>query len=122
MMENNKRVFLLVVIGVLLIASVFFGLKYSEASSELAELKSKESKVEMNAEVIDFTTMFIEEVLQADSEVDFETRLSLENAVRGLEDEEIMAEWQKFVGSKTEAEAQESVKRLLGMLMSKIQK
>lgn len=121
-MENNKRVFLLVVIGALLIASVFFGLNYFAVSSELDELKSKESKVEMNAGVIDFTSMFIEEVLQADSEVDFETRLSLENAVRGLKDEEIMAEWQKFVGSKTEAEAQESVKTLLGLLMSKIQK
>ena len=121
-MENNRRVFGLIVFGTLLIAAVFFGLKYFTVSAELSELRSKESKVEMNEKVIDFTSMFVSKVLQADSEVDFETRLSLENAVRGLEDEEIMAEWQNFVGSKTEAQAQESVKSLLGLLVSKIQK
>ena len=44
-----------------------------------------------------------------------ETRLSLENAVRDLKDEEIMAEWQNFIASKTEADAQTSVKKLLGI-------
>jgi len=54
--------------------------------------------------------------------LDFETRLSLENSVRDLNDPEIMAEWQNFTNSKTEADAQTSVKTLLGILISKIQK
>jgi hypothetical protein len=54
--------------------------------------------------------------------VDFDTRLSLENGVRDLKDPEIMAEWQNFTGSKTEADAQNSVKKLLEMLVDKIQK
>ena len=52
--------------------------------------------------------------------MDFETRLSLENAVRDLKDKEVMEEWQNFTGSKTEAEAQNSVKKLLGILINKV--
>jgi hypothetical protein len=70
-----------------------------------------------NEKVLDFTKLFIEKVLKAETEVDFETRLKLENAVRNLGDEEILTQWQKFTESKTEAEAQEEVKNLLEMLL-----
>ena len=121
-MENNKRIFYIIPFGVLLIATVFFGMQYFTLTQELNKLQNTQSKVELNGKVIDFASMFITKVLQADKEVDFETRLSLENSVRGLEDEEIISEWQHFVGSKTEAEAQESVKDLLGILINKIRK
>jgi len=62
----------------------------------------------------------IEKVLKAETEVDFETRLKLENAVRNLEDKEILARWSKFIESKTEAGAQEEVKNLLEALVNKI--
>ncbi|MDP9249492.1 MAG: hypothetical protein M3M85_03225 [bacterium] len=120
-MENHKRLPLIVLVGALLVGNTFFGLNYFLEKSELDQLKSSQAKAEVNSKVLNFTYMFIKEVLQADNEVDFETRLSLENAVRGLEDEEVVAEWQTFVGSKTEAEAQNSVKRLLEVLVGKIQ-
>ncbi len=122
MIENRNRIVVTIVIGILLIGNVFFGLYYFTLSNELKILISNQSKVEVNQKVINFASMFIKKVLQADTEVDFETRLSLENAVRELKDEEIMAEWQRFTVSKTEAEAQNSVKKLLGILISKIQK
>jgi predicted MPP superfamily phosphohydrolase len=122
MMETNKRVLLIIVFGALLIGTVFFGLKYYFLSREIHELMSTQAKVETNEKVLTFTSLFIKKVLQADKEVDFETRLSLENAVRNLEDPEIMALWRDFVGSKTEKEAQENVKKLLGVLIDKIQK
>lgn len=50
----------------------------------------------------------------------FDTRLKLEAAVRSLDDEEILSQWQKFTESKTEAEAQTEVKNLLEMLVKKI--
>ena|SRR3989338_931053 len=122
MLENNKRIGVIVVTGILLIGNVFFGLNYFIASKELKIAQANQSKVEINGKVVDFASLFIKKVLQADKEVDFETRLSLENAVRGLKDEEIMAEWTNFVGAKTETSAQESVKKLLGILIDKIQK
>ncbi len=121
-MENHKRTLWIIVIGALIIGNVFFGIRYFTQAKELEEIKSTQTKTELNEKVLDFASLFIKKVLQADSEVDFETRLSLENAVRELQDEQIMAEWQNFVGSKTEAEAQNSVKKLLGILITKIQK
>lgn len=120
MMENKKIIKILTLI--LILGNIFFAYKYFALSQELETIKSAQSKVELNEKVINFTALFIKKVLQANEEVDFETRLSLENAVRELKDEEIMAEWQKFVGSATEADAQNSVKKLLGILISKIQK
>lgn len=122
MMENKKREFELVILGLLVVGNVFFGYSYFKTYKQLQVLESAQAKVELNTKVVNFTGMFIEKVLQADAEVNFETRLSLENAVRDLKDEEIMAEWQNFTSTKTEIEAQNSVKRLLSVLISKIQR
>lgn len=122
MKENKERVFCVILIGLLVVGNVFFASNYFSLSKELAMIKSTASKVKLNEKVINFAALFIKKVLQAETEVNFETRLSLENAVRDLKDEEIMAEWQNFVGSSTELEAQNSVKKLLGILITKIQK
>lgn len=111
-----------IIIGLLVIGNIFFALNYFYVFRQLQVIKSTEKKVEFNQKVVDFASLFIKKVLQAEQEVDFETRLSLENSVRDLKDEEIMAEWQNFVGSRTEAEAQDSVKKLLGILITKVQK
>ena len=121
-MPNHNRIVVIIIVGVLLIGNAFFGLNYFFNYQELQNLKSTESKVELNTKVLDFASMFIKKVLQADKEVDFETRLSLENAVRGLKDDAVMSEWQNFIGSKTEKDAQNSVKKLLEILVNKIQK
>ena len=121
-MENKKRIIVILIIGALVIGNTFFVLNYFFVSSELETLKFTQVKVELNTKVVNFASMFIKKVLQANAEVDFETRLSLENSVRDLKDAEVMTEWQNFTGSKTEAEAQNSVKKLLGILVSKIQK
>ena len=122
MQENKNRLLIIMLIGALTIGNVFFGLNYFLTRQELQEIKHIQGDVELNTKILNFTSMFIKKVLQAEQEVDFETRLSLENSVRDLKDEEVMAEWQKFIGSSTEAEAQNSVKSLLGLLVSKIQK
>ncbi len=121
-MENKNRLFIIIVVGALIIGNVFFALNYFLGKAELEQVKSEQTKVEFNEKVINFASLFIKKVLQADKEVDFETRLSLENAVRGLKDDQIMAEWQNFTASKTEADAQTSVKKLLEILITKIQK
>lgn len=122
MMENKKRIVIILVIGALLIGNVYFTFNYFSISKELEMVKSSESKVQVNERILNFTSLFIKEVLQANTEVNFETRLSLENAVRDLKDKEVMTEWENFTASKTEADAQNSVKKLLGILITKIQK
>ncbi|KKR43004.1 hypothetical protein A2356_00075 [Candidatus Nomurabacteria bacterium RIFOXYB1_FULL_39_16] len=122
MQESKKRIVLIAVIGALVIGNAFFAFNYFFLYLDQQAITSEKNKTELNGQVLNFASMFVKKVLQADSEVDFETRLSLENAVRDLKDKEIMEEWQNFTGSKTEAEAQNSVKKLLEILISKIQR
>lgn len=105
---------------ILLAGNVFFGVKYFVVQKELGQAQTLLETQKTNDKVLEFTNSFIKEVLSAKMEVSFETRLKLENAVRNLEDEEILAQWQKFVDSKTETGAQEEVKNLLEMLLNKI--
>lgn len=72
------------------------------------------------SEIIAFGEQFVEKVLKAEKEVDFDTRLKLENDVRELEDNDLKAQWDKFTASKTEQEAQQEVKNLLSLLFKKL--
>jgi DNA topoisomerase VI subunit A len=75
-----------------------------------------------NTRTLDFTKMFVEDVLMADKEIDFDTRLTLETAVRGLNDQQIFDQWQKFTKSTTKEDASNQAKILLDSLVKKIAK
>ncbi len=120
--KENQRNPYFIIIAVLVLGNILFALNYFSVSHKLKAIDSTKTKTEINSKVLDFTALFIKDVLQAETEVNFETRLNLENAVRDLNDPEIKAQWQKFVASKTELEAQTSVKNLLGILVGKIRK
>jgi hypothetical protein len=117
--EHKNRY--LVLLFILVISNVFFAWSFFSISNEFKAREYTGTKSEINTKVLNFTSLFIKEVLKAEKEVDFETRLSLENSVRDLKDEEIIKYWQNFVGSKTEIDAQQSVKNLLEVLVNKIQ-
>lgn len=116
----NRKTILIIIILLLLAGCVFLGIKYFSIQKELRQTQSALETQTTNEKVLDFTKLFIGKVLKAETEVDFETRLNLENAIRNLGDEEILAQWQRFTESKTEIEAQDNVKNLLEMLVSKI--
>lgn len=119
---NNPKVLLLIVLAFALLAgNVFLGIQYTASQKELKETQGALKVQNINGKTLAFTQLFIEKVLKSESEVDFDTRLQLENAVRGIGDEEILAQWQKFTESKTEAEAQQQVKNLLELLVRKVE-
>jgi HSP90 family molecular chaperone len=117
---KNQRTILIIVVLFLVIGNIFFFLKYSSAKKQLAQTQSALSTQQTNGNILSFTDLFIEKVLKADSEVDFETRLELENAVRNLNDSDVLAQWQKFTNAQTQEEAQKEVKNLLEMLVGKV--
>ncbi len=119
-MNSKRSLIIIIIIGILLITSTFFGLRYFLIKKELKDTQQTLEIQQINEKVLKFTKLFIENVLKAETEVGFETRLKLENAVRDLKDEEILGQWQKFTESKTEVQAQEEVKNLLEMLVNKI--
>lgn len=72
-----------------------------------------------NKKVLDFRNMFTEKVLLSNKDIDFDTRLSLETAVRALNDKEIFSQWVKFTKSQTKEEATTEAKALLELLIRK---
>jgi len=117
---SYKKLLWIGMISILAFGNVFLAVKYFAVQGELQAAQEEISQREVNADIVSFTKLFISRVLKAEAEIDFETRLQLETAVRNLGDEEILTQWQKFIGAKTEAEAQGEVKNLLDTLVSKI--
>lgn len=111
---------LIVLVLILLAGGAFLSFKYISLAKELRQAQAFLETQNTNDRVLEFTTLFIDKVLEAETEVDFETRLKLENAVRDLKDNEILVQWQKFIESNTEDEAQKEVKNLLEILIGKI--
>jgi hypothetical protein len=116
-MNNQKSILNKIIIVILIAGNVFLGFQYFAIKKSVAVVLQNQV---FNDKVLVFTKLFIEKVLKTDKEVDFETRLKLENSVRDLNNEEILAKWQKFTESKTEEEAQIEVKDLLQMLVNNI--
>lgn len=115
-----SHLFWIIIVLILLAGNLFFRSKYLESQKDLYQAQTFAKTQKLNQSVLRFTELFIDKVLREENEVSFETRLELENAVRDLEDKEILAQWQKFTESKTEEEAQDAVKNLLGILVDKI--
>jgi predicted negative regulator of RcsB-dependent stress response len=119
---NLNKIIIIVIILILLVGNIYFGFRYFSTQKELKETKAAMEVPKINEKILSFTNLFIAKVLKAENEVDFETRLQLETAVRDINDKEILEQWQKFTGSQTEVEAQTEVKNLLELLVSKIKK
>lgn len=104
---------------ILLILTLFFGYHYFSSDKKMKEAKIQAKAECQNQKNLDFALLFIDKVLQANNEIDFDTRLTLENSVRSLDDKEILVQWQKFTSAQDEKDAQDQVKNLLRLLIEK---
>jgi hypothetical protein len=116
----NKNHFVSFIVVILLISNIFFGVQYFLAQNKIHLLEKQVKLQQINAKILSFEKLFIDNVLKANTEVSFDQRLKLENAVRDLNDPDVLAEWEKFTSSTSEAGAQQEVKNLLSLLTSKI--
>lgn len=109
----------LFVVG-MVVANVLFGvnmLEYKAAAQKLSNKVSVQKNIIDNErELSDFFAFFITKVLVSNGDITFDDRLELENRVRRLGDEEVLERWERFTHAGTEAEAQEEVRGLLGVL------
>ena len=102
-------------------STLLLAISYDTAQRELESARAVLASQRTGTKSLRFLQMFIKDVIKADSEVNFETRLRLENNVRELGDEQVLVAWQNFVNSKNEAAAQEHVKNLLELLAAKVE-
>jgi Na+-transporting NADH:ubiquinone oxidoreductase subunit NqrC len=108
-------VFIISVLANIIIAGVCYS-QYREIQNQQKQIKSQQ----LNKGALSFLNLFIEKVLDSDTEVSFNDRLKLENAIRDLKDKELLAQWEKFTNSTTQNQVQQEAKNLLDLLAKKI--
>ena len=108
------------VVVILVASNVYFAVSSFSMRGELNRMNNTVLQSSRNEKALSFMQMFITDVLKSDEEVNFETRLKLENAVREISDKDILEGWQDFINSPDEVVAQDNVKNLLDVLANKI--
>lgn len=117
-MEKRKtfNVIFIVILCVSLVMNAVLLFGSFKIYNEFRECKKLK---EENSKTLIFAEMFIKKVLMAEQDINFDTRLELETAVRNLNDNEVLDQWQKFTKSSDKDAASSEVKNLLDMLVKK---
>lgn len=114
---NASRIILIIFLVALLAGNVFFATRYFVFQDEVNRLYDDLAVKNKSQKALHFASFFVKAVLKAEGEVDFETRLKLEGAVRDLDDPAILQKWKQFVDAGDDFIAQSAVKDLLDMLL-----
>ena len=81
----------------------------------------KEVKINQNNQrIISFIQLLTDTVLSGNQEISFDDRLSLEKAVRDLNDPDIFNQWQRFTKSGSDTETQKNFTNLIKALFKKL--
>lgn len=106
---------LIVILG---FSSALFALGWYGKSQELKLLKEK---TETNEKIVSFISLFINNIYGEGQEVSFEERLKMENAVRDINNKDILDQWASFTASKTQDESQANAKTLFNKLVNSLE-
>jgi len=117
---QKLKLAIIIVISLLTVATISLSIGCYMLLGELREVKSKLQVQETSQKASVFANLFVNKILLSTGTVNFEDRLKLENAVRDLNDPEIVSKWQKFTDSNGDAETQTLVGDILILLLNKI--
>jgi hypothetical protein len=117
---SKIKLFVIILITVLVAGNVCFGVFYFLNCKELNQYKKEVVIQQDNTRVFLFADLFIDKVLLGQGTVSFEDRLSLENAVRDIKDNEIFSKWEQFTDSQDDRQSQSAVGNLLKLLFAKV--
>lgn len=112
----NKKIIFIFLATLMLVSLVLNAWLFYQLNIALKVYNSQQ----FDAKVLSFAGMFVEDVLMASKEIDFDTRLSLETAVRGLNDQSVFNQWQRFTKATTKEDSSNEAKLLLDLLIRKI--
>ncbi len=119
-MFSTRSIIIVLLVFALFASNTWWILHDQEIQNELATLRGLAHREAIQNRVLSFSTLFIDKVLNAKGEIGFDDRLQIENAVRDLEDPEILNRWNQFISSQNENEAQTHVKMLLSLLIHRL--
>jgi hypothetical protein len=112
----KKTTFFIIILGVLAFSSLSINATLIYIMSKNAKTYSQSAP---NKKIAEFRDMFERDVLLSGKEVDFNTRLTLETAVRALNDTQILKSWERFTNAQTKEVATAEARNLLEILIEK---
>ena len=118
-MQTQKKLYTIFII-VLFLGFLFFAWQFISLKAELRTANQSIANEQVNAKVLNFSKLFVTNVLDGSKEVSFDQRLELENAMRDIKDPELFASWQKFTAAKDQSEIQRQFADLFQLLLKKI--
>ncbi len=117
MIEISLKKTILVIFAILFFISVGFNVWLGY---QLSLAVNAYERQQIDTKTVEFTKLFIEDVLMANTEISFDTRLVLETSVRSLNDQQIFDQWKRFTDATTKEDASNQAKFLLRLLVKKI--
>lgn len=117
---NKSTVIFLIIVILLVIGITALGTAYFIQERKITVLEDTVGLCNNYGKIVNFEKLFIEKVLASNGAVSYEDRLKLETAVVDTKDEDIIAQWQKFLASTNEQEAQQGVVGLLKLFSAKL--
>jgi len=115
-----KKIILTAIALIVAFGVISLSVGYFLQAQKIQRLQKELNVRQTNAKLVSFLDTFIKKVLKAQGEVSFEDRLKLENAVRDLNDKELLSLWESFTQAATAEQIQQNVKNLLEGLVNKI--
>jgi len=117
---NSKKITIIIIIVLLVIICAYFFSQWCFAAQQAKALNNQIRSGQINEKVLSFSKLLTETVLSGSKEISFDDRLRLENAVRELNDKEILNQWKRFTQSSPGTDSQQSFTDLLKILLKKI--
>lgn len=116
----SKKFIWTMVFLIIVFAAAFFGIKFFFQEKRISGLEEELKLNKSGEKAAIFLDLFVRKVLKTDKEIFFEDRLILENAVREINDKDILEKWEQFTAGENEEQIQEGVKVLLEALAKRI--
>lgn len=116
-MQKKSKIILTAVLSLLVVGNIFFSYNYIVSLRKIDDMKQNEK---INGNILSFTQLFMQKVLQGSKTVSFDDRLELENLVRSINDKDIFNSWKNFTNSKNQTETQQYFYSLFDLLLKKI--
>lgn len=105
---------------ILLAGNIFFSIQYVYGIKQAQEQVALVDIGTTRIQVARFLKYYIDTVLTTKGVIPFEARVKLENDIRQIKDDKLIAQWEDFVASKDAVEAQQNAVKLMSMLANKM--
>jgi len=109
------------ILMVMLVAgNIFFSIQYTENNKQQDSL-SQTDNTTIRIQAASFLKLFIDTVLNSSGQaISYDDRVALENAVRQIQDADILKQWNTFVQSPDEKASQENSVKLMKLVTNKL--